>query len=152
MCVFEQETCQSLNGVEFDYFFVQKLSFSRKLVGYFALALIVFSLLLPWFSEGNAFSFNSNSDRGYYLQRFIPVMMLLGFIFCYFRSNLLVLSGIGILVMLWFPGVFALNNLTFYPGPIFINIGCGIILLNQFLPDAYISDIVNKVSKMVKGK
>jgi hypothetical protein len=136
----------------FDYFFVFKLSPSRKLVGYFSLALILISLLLPWFTGGNAFDFNSYSDKGYYLQRFIPGMILVGFIFCYFSSNLLLLSGLGILVMLWFPGVFALDNLTFYPGPIIVNLGSVVLLLNQFLPETYVRETVGKVLQALKKK
>ena len=132
----------------YNYFFIQKLTHSRKIIGFFALTLIFFSLLMPWSLEGSAFAFNSSGDRGYYLQKFIPIMTIIGFIFCYFRSQILVLSGLGILVMLWFPGIFALNNLSFYPGPIFINMGCGIILLNQFLPEFYSENAVNKAISM----
>lgn len=124
----------------FEYFFRQKLSKSRLIMGWVAISIIVVSYFMTW-KRGTltAFVLHDGSNTGYIIKFSIP-LILLGCLICLIlKSKLLVLGGVSILIFLWFPGLYALDNYHWYSGPILMNIGASILILNQFLPEDIIA-------------
>ena len=129
----------------YKYFFQEKLSFERKLVGYFAISLMLFALLLCSWNHRHENAFQLNSEYGWDLQHAMPVIIIFGLISSYFNSKLLLLSGFAPFIVF----IVAKADIR-YTGELLVAVSSIIILLNQFLPESRISTIVNKVKSKFK--
>ena len=144
----------------YNYFFVERLSASRKYVAYIGLTSMFLSLFVPWgYGISNVFEWRNMSDAGTLFQNIFLPSILVGYVFCYFNRNLVLVIGLGIFTLYWLPtgytksfsGAAAAFNFYFTYGPILFNLGFGTIILNHFFPESKFSDrIVSKVDPYLK--
>jgi hypothetical protein len=129
-------------------------------VGFFSIGLILLSLILPWeeytnyygVTNGQTFNVLNHPND---LASYIIFFTFTGLLSCFMRSNLLLISGIFIFIVLWVPfdrGRFLLDNHDFYPGTVLVNIGMIFLFLNQFLPDYKISKYVELAKRFILRK